>query len=187
MLSREWRCSGSSADRRCSDYIWVIDKFIAYYGVFEGIIRISMIHVMYWPMSFRVTLWYWGNYCTRIKEETLKYMGKIGWYQSTTKHSKTQTAWWLTHLPPSAAYMHQWIGSTLVQIMAWCLFGAKPLSKPMLSYCQFIAQIAPLSFQGSHRTQTQTSEVRWLHASVVTKWSPACLHKQFPGDLHRGN
>ena len=25
----------------------------------------------------------------------------------------------------------------------------------------FIAQIAPLSFQGSHRTQTQTSEVRW--------------------------
>ena len=51
----------------------------------------------------------------------------------------------------------------------------------------FIAQIAPLSFQGSHRTQTQTSEVRWLHASVVTEWSPASLHKQFPGDLHRGN
>ena len=50
-----------------------------------------------------------------------------------------------------------------------------------------IAQIAPLSFQGSHRTQTQTSEVRWLHASVVTERSPACLHKQFPGDLHRGN
>ena len=50
-----------------------------------------------------------------------------------------------------------------------------------------IAQIPPLSFQGSHRTQTQTSEVRWLHASVVTEWSPACLHKQFPGDLHRGN
>ena len=50
-----------------------------------------------------------------------------------------------------------------------------------------IAQIAPLSFQGSHRTHTQTSEVRWLHASVVTEWSPACLHKQLPGDLHRGN
>ena len=50
-----------------------------------------------------------------------------------------------------------------------------------------IAQIAPLSFQGSHRTQTQTSEVRWLHASVVTEWSPACLHKQFQGYLHRGN
>ena len=55
------------------------------------------------------------------------------------------------------------------------------------SHIYRIAQIAPLSFQGSHRTQTQTSEVRWLHASVVTEWSPACLHKQFPGDLHRGN
>ena len=32
MLSREWRCSWSSADRRCSNYIWVIDNFIAYLG-----------------------------------------------------------------------------------------------------------------------------------------------------------
>ena len=30
LLSREWRCSWSSADRRCSNYIWVIDNFIAY-------------------------------------------------------------------------------------------------------------------------------------------------------------
>ena len=30
VLSREWRCSWSSADRRCSNYIWVIDNFIAY-------------------------------------------------------------------------------------------------------------------------------------------------------------
>ena len=37
---------------------------------------------------------------------------------------------------PSDAYMCQWIGSVLVQIMACQLFGAKPLSKPMLSYCQ---------------------------------------------------
>ena len=32
MLSREWRCSWSSADRRCSNYIWVINNFIAYQG-----------------------------------------------------------------------------------------------------------------------------------------------------------
>ena len=32
VLSREWRCSWSSADRRCSNYIWVIDNFIAYWG-----------------------------------------------------------------------------------------------------------------------------------------------------------
>ena len=28
VLSREWRCSWSSADRRCSNYIWVINKFM---------------------------------------------------------------------------------------------------------------------------------------------------------------
>ena len=33
--------------------------------------------------------------------------------------------------PPIAAYMHQCIRSALIQIMACCLFGAKPLSKPM--------------------------------------------------------
>ena len=38
--------------------------------------------------------------------------------------------------PPSAVYMRQWIGSALFQIMACRLFGAKPLSKSMLGYCQ---------------------------------------------------
>ena len=38
--------------------------------------------------------------------------------------------------PPSAAYMRQWIGPALVQIMACRLFGDKPLSKPTLGYCQ---------------------------------------------------
>ena len=30
VLSREWRCSWSSADRRCSNYIWVVNKSIPY-------------------------------------------------------------------------------------------------------------------------------------------------------------
>ena len=33
VLSWEWRCSWSSADRRCSNYIWVINNFIAYWSV----------------------------------------------------------------------------------------------------------------------------------------------------------
>ena len=32
VLSREWRCSWSSADRRCSNYIWVIDNLIVNKG-----------------------------------------------------------------------------------------------------------------------------------------------------------
>ena len=31
-VNRQWRCSWSSADRRCSNYIWVINKFIACEG-----------------------------------------------------------------------------------------------------------------------------------------------------------
>ena len=31
VLNREWRCSWSSADRRCSNYIWVINNVIAYW------------------------------------------------------------------------------------------------------------------------------------------------------------
>ena len=30
VLSWEWRCSWSSADRRCTNYIWVINNFIGY-------------------------------------------------------------------------------------------------------------------------------------------------------------
>ena len=39
--------------------------------------------------------------------------------------------------PPSAAYMHKWIGSVVVQIMGCRLLGAKPLSKSILCYWQF--------------------------------------------------
>ena len=38
---------------------------------------------------------------------------------------------------PSAAYMRQWIRPTLVQIMSCRLFGAKPLSNPILGYCSW--------------------------------------------------
>ena len=40
--------------------------------------------------------------------------------------------WHINAASPSAAYMRQWIGSALVQIMACYLFGTKPLSEPVL-------------------------------------------------------
>ena len=43
MLSRVWRYSWSSADRRCSNYIWVIDNFIAYLGA--SYIRCFTVHI----------------------------------------------------------------------------------------------------------------------------------------------
>ena len=38
--------------------------------------------------------------------------------------------------PPSAAYMRHWMMSALVQIMACRRIGDKPLSKPMMGFCQ---------------------------------------------------
>ena len=54
----------------------------------------------------------------------------------TSISSATRCSNGVNSLSPSTAYMHRWIGSVLVQIMACRLFGAKPLSKPMLRYCQ---------------------------------------------------
>ena len=42
--------------------------------------------------------------------------------------------------PPSAVYMHQWIRSTLVQIMACCLFGTRPLSELMMVFVNWTLQ-----------------------------------------------
>ena len=40
LLSREWRCRWSSADRRCSKYIWVIDNFIGtHWNILEHILN----------------------------------------------------------------------------------------------------------------------------------------------------
>ena len=47
---------------------------------------------------------------------------------------RSLTLWEINSSPPNAAYMRQRIGSALVQIMACCLFSAKPLFKPKAGY-----------------------------------------------------
>ena len=68
--------------------------------------------------------------CVRLSQQhssrDIDFMLRDVTYDVTTVNS----------LPPSAAYMRQWIGSALVQIMTCRLFGTKPLSKPMLGYYQ---------------------------------------------------
>ena len=54
----------------------------------------------------------------------------------TLKYISVQFFRVLTHIPPSAAYLRQWTGSSLVQVMCFRLLGAKPLPEPMLAYCQ---------------------------------------------------
>ena len=51
--------------------------------------------------------------------------------------SRLQRQWkWGWLITPSAACMRHWIRSGLAQRMACRLFGTKPLSKPLLVYCQ---------------------------------------------------
>ena len=55
--------------------------------------------------------------------------------------------------PPGAAYMRQWTGSALVQIMACRLVGAKPLPGPMLEYCQLDpCEQTSVNFESKYKT-----------------------------------
>ena len=75
---------------------------------------------------------------------------------------------WVNSLRPSDAYMRRWTGSSLVQIMACRLFGAKPLSEPMLEYCnwdlgpnfsEILIGIQPFSFKKLH-LKTSSAKLR---------------------------
>ena len=97
-----------------------------------------------------------------------------------TDNETTSDHYIINSSPPSAAYMRQWIGWALVQLKACRLFGAKPLSKPMLGYCSDIChsvtwthiQIICLSHYLHHRCEesplnakknvsTHARSVRW--------------------------
>ena len=54
VLSWEWRCSWSSADRRCSNYIWVINNLIAHKGAsyIRGLTVYGIVHNQYFCALF---------------------------------------------------------------------------------------------------------------------------------------
>ena len=74
--------------------------------------------------------------------------------------------------PTRAAYMRQWIRSTLSQIMACCPFSDKPLSKPILRYCLS----GPLGTDFSEiltKIQNFSFTKMFLNTSSL-KWRPIC-------------
>ena len=58
VLSWEWRCIWSSTDRRCSNYIWVINNFIAYKGVTDirGL-TVFLVYIILDMILFPQTIW----------------------------------------------------------------------------------------------------------------------------------
>ena len=73
----------------------------------------------------------WGEICGVFCEFKLWFM--LCFSRSNAVYHKLYWTMLWRHLtvfnssPPSVAYMHQWIVPALVQKMACCLFGAKPL------------------------------------------------------------
>ena len=97
-------------------------------------------------------------------------------YNRLLEDNSSFTSCYFNSPPSSAAYMHQWIGSALVQIMDCRLFDANPLPELMLSYCQFGSwEEISVKFE---------SELYHFHSRKCTwkcrlpKWRPFCL----PGD-----
>ena len=71
--------------------------------------------------------------------------------------------------PPSASYMCQWIGSALVQIMAFRLFGTEPLSEPIQGYCQLDSE---------EQSSVNFNQNTTLYFAKFHLWLPFC-----PGGL----
>ena len=94
-MCREWRCSWSSADRRCSNYLWVITNFIALL-----------------PNKVRIILEVCGNLLARGRC-IRKFYSVICEHILRIKSVSTFELRWM---PQNT------IGdkSTLVQVMAWC-------------------------------------------------------------------
>ena len=70
VISWEWKCCWSSADRRCSNYIWVINNFITYQGAtyIRGFTLASAPEVLMWIETYvnnkqflGIVFWTWLN------------------------------------------------------------------------------------------------------------------------------
>ena len=75
------------------------------------------------------TRWIWYEFSNVLSRKSIR---KYSWQK--VRHRVQGIL--INSSPASVACMRQWIGSALVQIMAYILFGTKPLSKLMLGYYQ---------------------------------------------------
>ena len=108
--------------------------------------QFSMCLVRYLWLSMKVILYrrhgvwnYWNTDC--LFNSTAWESNKLSPLLAPCEGNPPDTDWvpsqrHINSFPPSAAYMPQWTGSAVVQIMACRLSGAEPLHEAMLTYCQ---------------------------------------------------
>ena len=105
VLSREWRCSWSSADRQCSNYIWVINKIIAYQGA--TYIRDLTVTVQNMAPHFTDHIFN----LIFLHENFIFIQMLLRFVHKDPKYNKPALVW----------------------IMARCQTGSKPLSEPIMT------------------------------------------------------
>ena len=91
----------------------------------------------------------------------------------------------LTHLP-NAAYMCQWTGSSLGQVMDCRLFGVKPIPEPMLAYCQLDWDYISIPF-GSEFNHLHSRKWNWKYRFVQAKGGGGWGGVQGTGSEFKGN
>ena len=79
VIRREWRCSWSSADRRCSNYTWVINNFIAYKGAsYVKGFTVYLYHIHTDPCWPAISRWYFQiHFLVRILLHELVSIGPV--------------------------------------------------------------------------------------------------------------
>ena len=88
-----------------------------------------------------------------------------------TASSDQLNQYWLNSTP-GGAHMRKSIGLALVHIMACCLFITKPLSKPMLGYCQLDPQEQNFT---EILIKIQNFSLTKMHLKILSvKWQPFC-------------
>ena len=85
MLSGKWRCSWSSADRRCSNFIWVTNYLIAY----QSASYIRDLTVIIHPRP---------NLKIVLVKEALKSMASISWHKQLAPYWALNPAYGLQNL-----------------------------------------------------------------------------------------
>ena len=102
------------------------------------------------------------NYCQDISVNSKWPLNLAKWRTVALEHD----------YPPSAAYMRQWTGSSLIQVIACRMFGAKSLPEPILVYCQLDSLV-----QGSVKFESDCQHFRsgkYIWKCCVPKWRTLC-------------
>ena len=72
----------------------------------------------------------------------------------------------------SVTHMHQWTGSSLIHIMAWCLVGTRPIPEPVLNYFHWLYL---RTFCWHFQIRFLVKVTLWFECSLGSNWYKSVL------------